>query len=364
MFTTFRLLHKAILFGGRRRSDSTRPIRRPRLVLEELETRTVPSASSLASPLSVATPLASSHLVSAPYARRRDRGSVRSALVGEQPEQHDHRHRGRLQRPEHRQQPGGLRHGMGRLRAAVLQTGERDRRNQPAGWERGLGPGNQPRRGVGARHRPDGQRPPRRGKLGEHQRSVEGRRIRRQPRQRGFHELGRLRNSAARPSTTPAAAGSRGSMGSIPIRTSRSWPRRATRAAKWNGLPSRPTSCPWAARPCPSPPAAPPTASNPKAPGPTAAAASAATRASLPTRTAPSPTMLARPRMSLTTPTPTAASTSMTPMGDRAGTKSAAPVRAPRSGRRSSRKPTNCAARTTPSTPPRWKRRSTPTPRI
>ncbi len=68
MFTTFRLLHKAILFGGRRRSDSTRPIRRPRLVLEELETRTVPSASSLASPLSVATPLASSHLVSAPYA--------------------------------------------------------------------------------------------------------------------------------------------------------------------------------------------------------------------------------------------------------------------------------------------------------
>ena len=58
MFTALRFLGKAFLLRGRR-CCSTRPARRtPRLMLEGLETRTVPSASALASPLSIVAPAA------------------------------------------------------------------------------------------------------------------------------------------------------------------------------------------------------------------------------------------------------------------------------------------------------------------
>ncbi|HVS36668.1 MAG TPA: hypothetical protein VMS17_14000 [Gemmataceae bacterium] len=69
MFTALRFLRKTVQSIRRRRYTSSRPVRRtPRLLLEGLETRTVPSASPLASPLSVVVPLAGSGPASAPFA--------------------------------------------------------------------------------------------------------------------------------------------------------------------------------------------------------------------------------------------------------------------------------------------------------
>ena len=62
----------------------------------------------------------------APAACRSDRTAANGS-------RHDHRHRRRLRRPQHRQRPDGLRHGLRPAGAAVVHQGQPDRRDQLSG---------------------------------------------------------------------------------------------------------------------------------------------------------------------------------------------------------------------------------------